>query len=62
MTALPLAELSVANVRAHVEHITTQIPSRLAGSPNGRRMAEYQPAGAHRSRRGRARTSRCPAW
>lgn len=41
MTAPPLAELSVANVRAYVEHITTQIPSRLAGSANGRRMAEY---------------------
>jgi hypothetical protein len=36
-----LAELSVANVRAHVEHITANIPSRLAGSVNGRRMAEY---------------------
>ncbi|SPE35147.1 conserved hypothetical protein [Burkholderiales bacterium] len=42
MTApAPLADLSVANVRAHVEHITTQIPSRLAGSANARRMAEY---------------------
>lgn len=36
-----LAELSAANVRAHVEHITREIPSRLAGSANGRRMAEY---------------------
>ena len=33
--------VSAANVKAHIEHITTQIPSRLAGSPNGRRMAEY---------------------
>jgi hypothetical protein len=33
--------VSAANVRRHVEHITTQIPSRLAGSPNARRMAEY---------------------
>src|SRR5262245_41774930 len=32
---------SAANARAHIEHITTQIPSRLAGSENGRRMAEY---------------------
>ncbi|MBX6373033.1 MAG: M28 family peptidase [Acetobacteraceae bacterium] len=33
--------LSVDRVRADVERITTQIPSRLAGSENGRRMAEY---------------------
>ena len=33
--------VSADRVRAHVEHITTQIPSRLAGSENGRRMAEY---------------------
>ncbi|GGG39706.1 peptidase M28 [Caldovatus sediminis] len=33
--------LSVARVRADVERITTEIPSRLAGSENGRRMAEY---------------------
>src|SRR3974390_970064 len=36
-----IASVSAANVRRHVEHITTQIPSRLAGSPNARRMAEY---------------------
>lgn len=36
-----LAALSVANVKSHVEHIVNQIPSRLAGSENGRRMAEY---------------------
>jgi len=36
-----LASVSVDNVRAHVEHITTRIPSRLAGSANGKRMAEY---------------------
>jgi hypothetical protein len=35
------SQLSVERVRADVEHITTQIPSRLAGSENGRRMAEY---------------------
>jgi len=39
-----LAALSVDNVRAHVEHITKRIPSRLAGSENGRRMAEYSAA------------------
>jgi hypothetical protein len=39
-----LASLSVDNVRAHVEHITQKIPSRLAGSENGRRMAEYSAA------------------
>ena len=36
-----IAEVSADRVRSHVEHITTQIPSRLAGSENGRRMAEY---------------------
>ena len=36
--------VSAANVKAHVEHITSQIPSRLAGSPNGKRMAEYSAA------------------
>src|SRR5213593_4412551 len=36
-----LAALSADNVRAHVEHICTTIPSRLAGSDNQRRMAEY---------------------
>lgn len=39
-----LAALSVDSVRAHVEHITKTIPSRLAGSENGRRMAEYSAA------------------
>ena len=34
-------ELSAANVRNHVERIVREIPSRLAGSENGRRMAEY---------------------
>ena len=38
---LILKELSADNVRAHVEHIIYRIPSRLAGSENGRRMAEY---------------------
>ena len=36
-----LAALSVDRVRADVERITTDIPSRLAGSANGKRMAEY---------------------
>jgi hypothetical protein len=36
-----LASLSVDRVRADIERITTEIPSRLAGSANGRRMAEY---------------------
>jgi hypothetical protein len=35
------AELSVANVRAHATCIATDIPTRLAGSANGWRMAEY---------------------
>lgn len=36
--------VSAKEVRAHVEYITTQIPSRLAGSPNAKRMAEYSAA------------------
>jgi hypothetical protein len=36
-----LDALRAENVRAHVEHITKEIPSRLAGSENQRRMAEY---------------------
>lgn len=36
-----LAELSVDNVRSHVEQITQEIPSRLAGSENATRMAHY---------------------
>ena len=36
--------VSAANAKAHIEHITTQIPSRLAGSENGKRMAEYSAA------------------
>lgn len=36
-----LSEVSVERVRAHVEHICHHIPSRLAGSENQRRMAEY---------------------
>src|SRR5215831_16101376 len=39
-----VAAVSAANVKAHVEHITTNIPSRLAGSPNAKRMAEYSAA------------------
>src|SRR5262245_5962977 len=39
-----VSAVSAANVRAHVEHITTEIPSRLAGSANGKRMAEYSAA------------------
>jgi len=38
------ARVSAKEVRAHVEHITTAIPSRLAGSENARRMAEYSAA------------------
>ena len=36
-----VAEISAKNVRAHVEKIVREIPHRAAGSPNGRRMAEY---------------------
>ena len=37
-------EVSAERVRAHVEHITTKIPSRLAGSQNASRMAQYSAA------------------
>lgn len=40
MTTIP-DRPSADNVRIHVEHITSQIPYRAAGSENGRRMAEY---------------------
>src|SRR5687767_6926178 len=36
-----LDDLSVDRAWAHLEHIAREIPSRLAGSPNARRMAEY---------------------
>jgi len=39
-----IEEVSADRVRAHVEHITTQIPSRLAGSQNAKRMAQYSAA------------------
>src|SRR5262245_32996395 len=39
-----VAAVSAANAKAHIEHITTEIPSRLAGSANGKRMAEYSAA------------------
>lgn len=36
-----LNEISVDNAWSHIKHITKNIPSRLAGSENSRRMAEY---------------------
>ncbi len=36
-----LDEVSAERIRGHVEHIVSKIPSRAAGSPNGKRMAEY---------------------
>jgi len=36
-----LKEVSVDNAWGHIEHITETIPSRLAGSANSQRMAEY---------------------
>src|SRR5688500_17638083 len=36
-----LDELSEERTWRHLTHITEQIPSRLAGTPNARRMAEY---------------------
>jgi Peptidase family M28 len=41
--------VSAKEVRAHVEYITTQIPSRLAGSLNARRMAEYSAAALNKA-------------
>lgn len=40
--------VSSTNVKADVEAITTGIPSRLAGSPNAKRMAEYSAAALQR--------------
>ena len=36
--------VSAENVRKHVEYVCEHIPSRLAGSENARRMAEYNAA------------------
>lgn len=36
-----LEELSVERTWAHLSHITAELPSRLAGTANARRMAEY---------------------
>lgn len=42
MSLPPVVEdVSADNVRRHVEKIVLDIPHRAAGSPNGRRMAEY---------------------
>jgi len=43
-SASVLEDVSADRVRAHVEHITANIPSRLAGSENARRMAQYSAA------------------
>ena len=39
-----LSQLSVDNIRRHVRHIVNSMPSRLAGTPNAQRMAEYSAA------------------
>jgi Peptidase family M28 len=44
-----LTAVSVDNIRAHAEHITGEIPARLAGSANGKRMAEYSAAALQRA-------------
>jgi hypothetical protein len=36
-----IAALSMDNVRAHMEHLCLEIPTRLAGSDNARRAAHY---------------------
>src|SRR6185437_13398591 len=38
---LVLKEVSADGIRVHVERIVRTIPHRAAGSPNGRKMAEY---------------------
>ena len=44
-----LRELSGEQARKHVEHITSQYPTRMAGTANGRRMAEYSSAAMNKS-------------
>jgi hypothetical protein len=44
-----LSELSVDNIRKHVRHIVETIRSRLAGTPNAARMAEYSAAELQRA-------------
>ena len=39
-----LSELSGERALKHVEHITREFPTRMAGTLNGRRMAEYSAA------------------
>src|SRR3982074_969210 len=39
--AAAVNEVSADNIRTHVERIVKEIPHRAAGSPNGKRMAEY---------------------
>jgi hypothetical protein len=39
-----LSELSGDRARRHVEHIAREFPTRMAGTTNGRRMAEYSAA------------------
>lgn len=36
-----LDAVSAVKIRTHVEHIVSKIPHRAAGSPNGKKMAEY---------------------
>ena len=38
---LVVDDVAAENVRAYVEHVCANIPSRLAGTANGRRIAEY---------------------
>ena len=54
-----LAALSVDNVRAHVEYLTENLPTRLAGSENAAKAAAYnaEPPGRPVSR---PRSTPCP--
>src|SRR5262245_371656 len=44
-----LQEFSGERARKHVEHIANNFPTRMAGTANGRRMAEYSAAALNES-------------
>jgi hypothetical protein len=54
--------VSAANVKAARRAHHDEIPSRLAGSANGKRMAEYSAAALTQGRRRRAACTRCRGW
>ncbi len=56
-----LSSISQDELRRHLEHIANRIPSRAAGSPNERRMAEYSRDQLLRSGADDARVHEIPA-